>query len=639
MALSRSFRRTLGIASIAALLTAGLIAPPAQADDAIIFSITVNCSNWSASTITEVTGKVDDTFEMINNGASSCTVTHNGAITGSGTIPSGGGKRNFTIVKDVFFTITDGLMVPHNITVKLPGSVPGPVIAKIDADGGKCGVAYFTENFVFPGAEGDECSKDGYELVNWTIPGDKPGATYAPGDSFSFTAPERTAGFTIFANWKLAQDYNEITYNSMVPAGVQCATREPDGSDPVFGDAPDAPTVLWKASAPLASANPYGFWICTPKNRPNRFVGWNTESDGTGTPYYPPVANMPPRPFALDVGGQKVTLYAQWQDPCPTVEAKTGKVAPQAFEGAQWAGCNLTDANLTDANLTNANLTNAKLTDAKLTNAKLTNANLTGANLTGANLDGVISGRIIATDTPDLPTLNFNESDAGSSDGDGNWKLVNGYLVGPGANLTGANLTGADLSGADLSGAVLTGATLDGVISGNRSKIQGEVLRGGIFMQLDNPPKLPDGWMLRNHYLIGPKAILTDAHLAGEEDLSGANLAGANLRGAVLTDANLRGAVLTDANLARAKLQGAKLQGAKVQGAKLQGANLKRANLKRAKLQGANLKRANLKRANLKSANLAGAKLNGVLSGGIKGTPQLLPAGWSIPGGYLILDL
>ena len=46
---------------------------------------------------------------------------------------------------------------------------------------------------------------------------------------------------------------------------------------------------------------------------------------------------------------------------------------------------------------------------------------------------------------------------------------VNGYEIGPGANLTGANLTGADLNGANLTGAHLTRATLDEATADERT--------------------------------------------------------------------------------------------------------------------------------------------------------------------------
>ena len=40
------------------------------------------------------------------------------------------------------------------------------------------------------------------------------------------------------------------------------------------------------------------------------------------------------------------------------------------------------------------------------------------------------------------------------------WMCVDGYLIGPGADLVGANLSDANLTGADLAGADLTGANL-----------------------------------------------------------------------------------------------------------------------------------------------------------------------------------
>ena len=85
---------------------------------------------------------------------------------------------------------------------------------------------------------------------------------------------------------------------------------------------------------------------------------------------------------------------------------------------------------------------------------------------------------------------------------------VNGYEIGPGADLSGANLSGADLSDADLDGANLFGANLSG-------------------------------------------ADLTWANLYGA-DLSGANLSGADLSDADLCDANLTGANLYGAFLAGA---------------------------------------------------------------------------------------
>ena len=136
---------------------------------------------------------------------------------------------------------------------------------------------------------------------------------------------------------------------------------------------------------------------------------------------------------------------------------------------------------LEHVNLKDADLNEANLTGADLLGATLTNATLTGATLSRATLTNVQSGGI----TGDGVSLPFD------------WQLFNGYLVGPGANLTGADLTGMDLRGMDL-----RGATLDGVKSGN------------LKYRIGFTP-LPPYWQLINGYLIGPGANLTGAHLGG----------------------------------------------------------------------------------------------------------------------------
>ena len=131
--------------------------------------------------------------------------------------------------------------------------------------------------------------------------------------------------------------------------------------------------------------------------------------------------------------------------------------------------------------------------------------------------------------------------------------------------------------------------------------------------------------ILKNH-----KLWLDSDGEAGEQadlsytDLSGLNLANANLRGANmesvdlvfarleganLLDANLLGAKLTGADLIGANLEHANLRSAKLVGARLEGANLLDANLKHANLMVANLKGANLTRANMKFTNLERANL------------------------------
>ena len=324
-------------------------------------------------------------------------------------------------------------------------------------------------------------------------------------------------------------------------------------------------------------------------------------------------------------------------------------------------GANLKNAILSNANLSGAILTYAALSYANLSGSNLSSANLSGANLTGADLTGVVSGGITGTPSA-LP--------------DG-WALVNGYLVGPGANLTGANLTGASLSDASLNGATmdfsnlsdanlsnanLTDATLfganltdanltdafltDAFLFGanltnanltnanlKRAALDGAnltnatltgVVSGDIF---GTPSALPAGWALVNGYgyLVGPGANLTGA------DLSGANLTNANLKRAALDGANLTTANLTNANLTNANLTGANLSDAN-----LSNAFLSDANLSNAILYDANLSNANMSNVNLSGASLLTTQLTGVVSGGITGNLSAKSPAWALVNGYLV---
>jgi uncharacterized protein YjbI with pentapeptide repeats len=120
-----------------------------------------------------------------------------------------------------------------------------------------------------------------------------------------------------------------------------------------------------------------------------------------------------------------------------------------------------------------------------------------------------------------------------------NWSLVNGYLVGPTADLLLAKLSGADLSGADIAGADMA------------------------------------------------EAILSNANLSGT-DLASANLTYADASGADLDGADVAGGNLYGANLTSAKLVAANLSGVDLTDAALSGANLTRTDLKGATVAGAN---------------------------------------------------
>ena len=222
----------------------------------------------------------------------------------------------------------------------------------------------------------------------------------------------------------------------------------------------------------------------------------------------------------------------------------------------------LSGVNLKAANLTNANLSGVDLTTTLIVGANLSQANIRDANLTMVDLTGVISAAVIGT------PIGLDSS----------WHIFNGFLVGPGANLstsdwsgldlrdfelagvnfvsanltgsnlagmdlTGINLTGVNLSGANLTDTLLTDATLDSIIA------QGIV---------GTPIDVPAPFMFLNGFIIGPTANLNGADLSGldlrEMDLTDCSLLFVNFTNADLRGATLTGAAMNQSNLTRAKL-------------------------------------------------------------------------------------
>ena len=112
-------------------------------------------------------------------------------------------------------------------------------------------------------------------------------------------------------------------------------------------------------------------------------------------------------------------------------------------------------------------------------------------------------------------------------------RVIQGYLIQPGAGLYKANLPGAELRNADLRGANLSSANLGG------ADLSFADLRGACLLDAD----------LHDTNLLG--ANLFSATLRGA-DLRGANLCSADLRSANLRDTNLRGANFHGADLCHA---------------------------------------------------------------------------------------
>lgn len=317
---------------------------------------------------------------------------------------------------------------------------------------------------------------------------------------------------------------------------------------------------------------------------------------------------------------------------CPTVDSVSHLVTPRPTPGVDWSGCDLSGANLNSADLSNANLSQAILPNADLEHANLdgvsldqanlsgdalASASLQGTSMAGDNLAGVGSGAISGTPAS-LPV---------------GWKLVNGYLVGAGADLSGASLQGIDLSGADLTGVTLTFAGLSGTNFTDATLTSADL--GGAFLDgatltgvisggiTGTPETLPTNWTLvispfHGGFLAGPGANLAgddlhEVNFGSSVDLAGADLAGATISG----------------------LDGANLTGANMTGVVIHG-SIYNSNLTNADLTGANLSGARLSLDTLTNAKLAQADLQGIASWGLTGTPASLPAPWVLRNSYLI---
>ena len=156
------------------------------------------------------------------------------------------------------------------------------------------------------------------------------------------------------------------------------------------------------------------------------------------------------------------------------------------------------------------NLTDADLTDVTFT----TQVNLTNANLTNATITGFTSnGHIIPITSTDI-----------NIDLDDGVMVRNGYLMGPGVNLTNANFTDMDLTNVNL-----TNATLTGIKAYNITVNGTETLPANYTWALQ--PNLTG----TKYALVGPNVDLTDA------DLTNADLAGLDLTNVTWTGTTLTG--------------------------------------------------------------------------------------------------
>ncbi len=241
-----------------------------------------------------------------------------------------------------------------------------------------------------------------------------------------------------------------------------------------------------------------------------------------------------------------------------------------------------------------------KFAGANLSNVILTGANLSGAYLKSTNLSGVLSGKIIGKPAA-LPN---------------GWHFVNGYLIGPSANLAGANFAGANFAGYNLMnvslyGANLSNANLSGAILVNASlskaNITGTVFAGanlkGVISayEVGTPASLPANWQLVDGNYEGT----TVAYLIGP----GASIGGAQLKGSVFSNLNLNGIYMAQANLVGTTFSGATMTNAVVASSNLENVDFSNGNFTGTNFSNADFEGANFTNANFTNANLNGARL------------------------------
>ena len=294
-----------------------------------------------------------------------------------------------------------------------------------------------------------------------------------------------------------------------------------------------------------------------------------------------------------------------------------------------WISTNLTGANLSESNLHGAFLQATNFTSANLINADLTGTNIADAVFTGAKLTGIRSGGVAGTPA-DLPV---------------GWSIRGGYIFGPYADLSGANLSGLDFTGVDLSAANLDGVRsggitgtpaalpkdwrlIEGFLIGPKADLRGAKLDNldiwfGNFTDVNLEGASIDGTAFLN--CTGIKGLKT-GKLAGVPqtavgtlvngyfiaegvNLEGADLQGANLSGLGFRNSNLRSADFTGANLQLADFGGSTVVNTDFTGANLQSADFGGSTVVNTDFTGANLTLANLSRSTINQSRFNGSNL------------------------------
>ena len=329
------------------------------------------------------------------------------------------------------------------------------------------------------------------------------------------------------------------------------------------------------------------------------YVAWQCDNGGRGHKVEIVVPGVP-LPFMGGIGSRQIVNSPPFV--APGADLARHDLSMMDLSDADLSHADLTGADLSHNNIAGANLSHAVLVGADISLSTLRGANLEGANLEGANLRSTSSGGIIGVPLL-LPTK---------------FRLVRGYLVGPGCDLSDADLTNADLTGADLTATEMVNVNLEQVCLADArlNRVYCREASG-------TPSALPSGWQMIGGILIGPTANLAYRELSNL-DLEGLDLSGADLTG--VESEGIRGVpsklpsgwrlasgylVGTFARLRSAKLSGTDLSSATMSSVTLAKADLSHANLDGAQLDSADFSGANLRHASLRGANLAEAQMNG----------------------------
>jgi len=229
------------------------------------------------------------------------------------------------------------------------------------------------------------------------------------------------------------------------------------------------------------------------------------------------------------------------------------------LSGADLSGQNLANAVFSDANITNMVFTNtilnnvrsggnmrySALTIARLptkytirgtyivgpdvdlsggdfTGLDLSNTFLSGAKFTAVKFTGMRSGGIEMLSTNPIifsdPAF-YNGSQYG-------YNFLNGYIVGPGVNLSGADFSGVNISAVDVSGANLANAVFTRIQTSNVVGV---------------PSAITTGYKVTARHIVGPRLDMSGYDFTNGNFSGGVDISGSDLTNAIFTNTSSGG--------------------------------------------------------------------------------------------------